>query len=734
MSLQLNESFGVASCSFPSVWPICKYFNQELELNSEFYAYVPLGGFMVRWNIKTLERKTLFKLNKFISYSGKVSSDSKHYISSFYPGVVSVYSGMDFKNSYILERDFVISIDLYSNRILTISRFVRSAKKTHYLCCHEYSAEDEYQIKEIFKQEGHCVTACFLNEATIFSVEHLEKDKTTNNIITIQNIEKNEIVSKQTITGKKKLIYATNIPNHKNLVATTWSNGEIQIMKIRSKNQNNKKQNIQIIQTVKVRKYGQVRTITFLRNGNIFAVPSDRTSISFYKKDENGLYQFLVNRKGLENGEISVLYESNNGNLWVANENCLAYIKIYLDEKNKLLSIDNENENENKNKLKNEKIENEIEMDKEKSHYKFQFHSLSAVGMGSSKNNLFVGDLSGRICNWLLDSEHRIPYNWITIKNDAVRSLCVTETSRLFVGSMYGKIIDCSYILNNKDKKKGLETKKNNGNGNGNENKNENKNEEEKEKEKKKEEEKEGREQEENLQSIIINSEAAINCLENYQITDDLEIFAGGDGQGYLHFFNNINQKTQSFQCHSTEIWDISYNKKKELNSNDQKVLKFYLITSSEDFTSKIWKIQIQQNTQSQKQIDFQMDEIQLLTGHKAAVTCNVWSNDLICTGSDDATVRVYSWDKEQEKAIFKHTINANTLYITYMKSISKDGSLIALVTEDGFLIIYDIINLKQIAKNKAHLGSIEGLEIINQTIYTCGSDNIIQSFSLLNN
>ncbi|KAJ3440393.1 division protein 1-related [Anaeramoeba flamelloides] len=722
MALQLNESFGVASCSFPSVWPICKYFNQESEPNSEFYAYVPLGGFMVRWNIKTLERKTLFQLKKFISYSGKVSSDSKHYISSFYPGVVGIYSDKDFKNSYILERDFVINIDLYSNRILTISRFVRSAKKTHILCCHEYDTENGYQVKEIFKQEGDCFTACFLNESTIFSVEHLEKDNTTTkNIMSIQNIEKNEIVSKQTITGKKKLIYATNIPNHKNLVATTWSNGEIQIMKIRSKNKNNNKKNIEITQTVKVRKYGQVRSITFLRNGNIFAVPSDRTSISFYKKDENGLYQFLVNRKGLDNGEISVLYESNNGNLWVANENCLAYIKIYLDEKNKLISLDNEKENKNENENENE---NEIGMDKKKIRYKFQFHSLSAVGMGSSKNNLFVGDLSGRICNWLLNSERRIPHNWITIKNDAVRCLCVTETLKLFVGSMYGQIIDCSYILNNKVKKKGIKNK----------NENEKENDNLKEKEEGKEKEKEGLGQEENLQSLIINSQAAINCLENYQITDNLEIFAGGDGKGYLHFFNNINQKTQSFQCHSTEIWDISYNKKQELNSNDQKVFKFYLITSSEDFTSKIWKIQIEQNTQSIKQIDIQMDKIQLLTGHKAAVTCNVWENDLICTGSDDATVRVYNWDKEQERAVFKHIINANTLYITYMKSISKDGSLIALVTEDGFLIIYDIINLKQIAKNKAHLGSIEGLEIINQNIYTCGSDNIIQNFSLVNN
>lgn len=171
----------------------------------------------------------------------------------------------------------------------------------------------------------------------------------------------------------------------------------------------------------------------------------------------------------------------------------------------------------------------------------------------------------------------------------------------------------------------------------------------------------------------------------------------------------NKNPKFGSIHLHA-EIWSCAFS---PFTHNEW-------ASVSEDQTCRVWRA----NPGNKP------DMIALLKGHELAVTSVDWKpmakGETLATCSDDQTFRIYN-PKKDFSLVFVGNIHFLQEWqtLTYL-ALEPNGEFLAIVSQTGYLFLFDLSNQQFFYRNKIHLGGIEGLQWRNQMIVTCGSDNLV--------
>lgn len=144
------------------------------------------------------------------------------------------------------------------------------------------------------------------------------------------------------------------------------------------------------------------------------------------------------------------------------------------------------------------------------------------------------------------------------------------------------------------------------------------------------------------------------------------------------------------------------------------------LVTSSEDQTCRVWKIENGHNPVLIKD----------LTGHTLAVTSIDWKRlsngrEYFVSCSDDRQVRVYDPTGDRFDLLFtlETTFITDWHTLTYC-SLEEGGEHLAIVSENGYLFVWDLLNSQRlIFSRKIHGGSVESLTWRGDTLVCCSSD-----------
>ena len=120
---------------------------------------------------------------------------------------------------------------------------------------------------------------------------------------------------------------------------------------------------------------------------------------------------------------------------------------------------------------------------------------------------------------------------------------------------------------------------------------------------------------------------------------------------------------------------------------------------------------------------------IKKLKGHINAVTSVDWKSmkdgrEYFVSCSDDDTIRVYDPTEDKFDLLFildtKFIRDWHTL--TYL-ALEENGEHLAVVSENGYLFVWDILDKKLIYSRKIHGGSVESLHWREDKLICCSSD-----------
>lgn len=164
-----------------------------------------------------------------------------------------------------------------------------------------------------------------------------------------------------------------------------------------------------------------------------------------------------------------------------------------------------------------------------------------------------------------------------------------------------------------------------------------------------------------------------------------------------------------------SEIWSTIPNTS---NSLKDKPLS-HIVTCSEDQTCRVWKISNGCNPVLIKE----------LKGHTLAVTSIDWKRmadglEYFVSCSDDKTIRVYDANTEafELKFILDTKFITDWHTLTYL-SLEENGEHIAVVSENGYLFVWNLLSQKLIFSRKIHGGSVEALAWREDSLICCSSD-----------
>jgi len=142
-----------------------------------------------------------------------------------------------------------------------------------------------------------------------------------------------------------------------------------------------------------------------------------------------------------------------------------------------------------------------------------------------------------------------------------------------------------------------------------------------------------------------------------------------------------------------------------------------YIATASEDQKTRIW------NASSG-------DIVQELVGHTSAVTCVDWQStkigNLLATCGDDRTVMIWDANTFALYHVFETKEIEDWHTATYLAlERGNSGTRIACVTQNGWLLVWDLVTKNKLIGRRLHLGSIEGLRWHHPSglMVTCSSD-----------
>ncbi|ETO27807.1 hypothetical protein RFI_09324 [Reticulomyxa filosa] len=188
-----------------------------------------------------------------------------------------------------------------------------------------------------------------------------------------------------------------------------------------------------------------------------------------------------------------------------------------------------------------------------------------------------------------------------------------------------------------------------------------------------------------------------------------------------------------------------------------------YLLSASEDQSSKLWKLEWRydnnnnnnNNNNNSNEKDVYITNatcVQELKGHSSAVTSVDWaiirsdntleeknSQELIATCADDRTIMIWKVYRDRslvaiEKCdlihIFKPQSVLGWFTFTYLRFLRNQ---LACGTENGYVLLFDMIRLLQTDCKCFHRGSIEGLQcdLQTNTVVVCASDCTVGIYSI---
>jgi WD40 repeat protein len=120
---------------------------------------------------------------------------------------------------------------------------------------------------------------------------------------------------------------------------------------------------------------------------------------------------------------------------------------------------------------------------------------------------------------------------------------------------------------------------------------------------------------------------------------------------------------------------------------------------------------------------------VKTLTGHTLAVTSVDWklmkdSREYFVSCSDDNFIRVY--DPSEDKFDLLFTLDTKFITdwhtLTYL-ALEDGGEHLAVVSENGYLFVWNLITRELLFARKIHGGSIEALAWRGQRLVCCSSD-----------
>ena len=122
------------------------------------------------------------------------------------------------------------------------------------------------------------------------------------------------------------------------------------------------------------------------------------------------------------------------------------------------------------------------------------------------------------------------------------------------------------------------------------------------------------------------------------------------------------------------------------------------------------------------------------LKGHTRAVTAVEWKHlplvlangTVLVTIADDQRVRVYHALREGGVWAFELKYEVTTYFVEDWHTLTYlglNGRRIVVVSQNGYLFIWDAVSKEQLFAKKIHLGSLEGLVWKNGVLAVCSSD-----------
>jgi len=100
---------------------------------------------------------------------------------------------------------------------------------------------------------------------------------------------------------------------------------------------------------------------------------------------------------------------------------------------------------------------------------------------------------------------------------------------------------------------------------------------------------------------------------------------------------------------------------------------------------------------------------------------------------SDDDFVRIYKENPENGLLELDYTLNTHFITdwhtLTYL-SLQPNGEHLGVVSENGYLFVWNLINKEMVFSSKIHSGSIEAMDWKGNLIVCCSSDC---TFSVVN-
>ena len=143
------------------------------------------------------------------------------------------------------------------------------------------------------------------------------------------------------------------------------------------------------------------------------------------------------------------------------------------------------------------------------------------------------------------------------------------------------------------------------------------------------------------------------------------------------------------------------------------------IVTSSEDQTCRVWNIRYGYNPVL----------VTELKGHTLAVTSVDWKRmkngkEYFVSCSDDDFIRVYDTAEDRYDLLF--TLNTKFIKdwhtLTYL-SLEENGEHLAIVSENGYLFVWNLLEQKSLYSRKIHGGSVESLAWRDDSLICCSSD-----------
>ena len=132
-----------------------------------------------------------------------------------------------------------------------------------------------------------------------------------------------------------------------------------------------------------------------------------------------------------------------------------------------------------------------------------------------------------------------------------------------------------------------------------------------------------------------------------------------------------------------------------------------------------------------------------VLTGHITAVTdidcCKIHKDSMyIITVADDKTIMVW---RVQDWSFEKISIQSCEGWFTITYCDIVQNKYIVAVTSNGYVLVWELLTLRCVMKERLHAGSIEGLMCMSSTtssedgessyLVSCGADCMVHCFEL---